>query len=77
MNNQDYEIAVRGAAMISKNDIATVVIRIDNDRQLRIGAYGDARGIDIIYDRICRAYLLTLSQEALDEFIDSTTLGLK
>lgn len=70
MNNQDYELAVRGAATISENDIATVVIRIDNDGEIRVGAYGDARGIDTIYDRICRAYLLTLSQEAFDEFID-------
>lgn len=77
MNNQDYELAVRGAATISENDIATVVIRIGNDGVLGIGAYGDARGIDTIYSRICRAYLLTLSQEALDKFIDSTTLGLK
>ena len=45
--------------------------------EIHVGAYGDVRGIDTIYDRICRAYLLTLSQEALDEFIDSTTLGLK
>lgn len=77
MNNQDYELAVRGAATISENDIATVVIRIDSGGEIRVGAYGDARGIDTIYDRICRAYLLTLSQEALDAFIDSTTLGLK
>ncbi len=77
MNNYDYEMAVRGAATISENDIATVVIRIDDGGEIRVGAYGDVRGIDTIYDRICRSYLLTLSQEALDEFIDSTTLGLK
>lgn len=77
MTNQDYEMAVRGAAMISENDIASVVVRIDSNGEIRVGAYGDVRGIDSIYDRICRAYLLTLSQEALDEFIDSTTLGLK
>lgn len=77
MNNQDYEMAVRGAATISKNDIASVVIRIDGDSEIHVGAYGDERGIGTIYDRICRAYLLTLSQEALDEFIDSTSLGLK
>lgn len=77
MNNQDYELAVRGAATISENDIATVVIRINDGGEMRVGAYGDARGIDTIYGRICRAYLLTLRQEALDEFIDSTTLGLK
>lgn len=77
MKNQDYEMAVRGAATISENDIATVVIRIDDGGEIRVGAYGDVRGIDTIYDRICRSYLLTLSQEALDQFIDSTTLGLK
>lgn len=77
MNNYDYEMAVRGAATISENDIASVVIRIDGNGKIRVGAYGDVRGIDTIYDRICRSYLLTLSQEALDEFIDSTTLGLK
>lgn len=77
MNSQDYEMAVRGAATISENDIASVVIRIDRNGEIRVGAYGDIRGIDTIYDRICRSYLLTLSQEALDEFIDSTSLGLK
>lgn len=77
MNNQDYELAVRGAAMISENDIASVVIRLDGNGKIRVGAYGDIRGIDTIYDRICRSYLLTLSQEALDKFIDSTSLGLK
>lgn len=77
MNNQDYELAVRGAATISGCDIATVVIRMDGNGELRVGAYGDIRGVDTIYERICRSYLLTLSQEALDKFIDSTTLGLK
>lgn len=77
MNSYNYEMAVRGAATISEDDIATVVIRFDDNGEIRVGAYGDVRGIDTIYDRICRAYLLTLSQEALDEFIDSTTLGLK
>lgn len=77
MNNYDYELAVRGAAAILESDIATVIIRMNGNGVVSVGAYGDVRGIDTIYDRICRAYLLTLSQEALDEFIDSTTLGLK
>lgn len=75
MNNYDYEMAVRGAATISENDIATVVIRIDDGGEIRVGAYGDARGIDTIYDRICRAYLQTLNQEALDKMLD--ILGLE
>lgn len=74
MNNYDYEMAVRGAATISENDIAAVVIRIDDGGEIRVGAYGDARGIDTIYDRICRAYLQTLSQEALDKFINAIGL---
>ncbi len=77
MNNQDYELAVRGAATISEYDIASVVIRMDGNGELRVGAYGDVRGIDSIYSRICRSYLLTLSQEALDKFIDSITQSLK
>lgn len=77
MNNQNYEMAVRGAATISEYDIATIVIRMDVNGDIRVGAYGDYRGIDTIYDRICRAYLLTISQEALDKLIDSITLDLK
>lgn len=63
--------------MVSRKDIASVVLRLEEDGNIKVGAYGDIRGIDTLYERICRAYLLTLSQEALDEFIDSTTLGLK
>ncbi len=74
MNNQDYELAVRGAATISEYDIASVIIRIDGNGEISVGAYGDARGIDTIYDRICRAYLKTLSQEILDKILDEVGL---
>lgn len=77
MKKQDYEMAVRGAATISENDIATVVIRIDDNGEMRVGAYGNMRGIDSIYRQVCQAYLLTLSQEALDKFIDTISLRLK
>lgn len=77
MNDFDYVMAVGGTAMISRRDIASVVLRLEENGNIRVGAYGDVRGIDTLYERICRAYLLTLSQEALDKFIDSTTLGLK
>lgn len=77
MNNQDYELAVRGAASISENDIATVVIRINRDGEICVGAYGDENGIYTIYTRISRAYLMTFDEEELNDFIDSTTLGLK
>ena len=77
MDNHNYELAVRGAATISEYDIASIVIRMDVNGEIRVGAYGDYRGIDTIYDRICRAYLLTLSQEALEKMIDSISLDLK
>lgn len=77
MDNHNYELAVRGAATISEHDIASVVIRMDVNGDIRVGAYGDYRGIDTIYDRICQAYLMTLSQEALEKMIDSISLDLK
>lgn len=77
MEEHDYENAVSGAVMLSKKDVASIILRLGEEGSISVGAYGDIRGIDILYERICRAYLLTLSQEVLDEFIDSTTLGLK
>lgn len=77
MKNQDYEMAVRGAATISESDVATVVIRFSMNGDMKVGAYGDVRGIDTIYKGICRAYLLTLSQEALDKFIDIVKLDVR
>lgn len=77
MNKQDYELVVRSTEKITENDIAAVIIRIDEKGRYRVGAFGDIMGIDNIYSRICENYLLTLSQEALEEFIDSITLGLK
>lgn len=74
MNKQNYEMAVHGAATISEYDIASVVIRMDVNGEIRVGAYGDSRGIDTIYDRICRAYLMTLSQEAVDKILDEIGL---
>lgn len=77
MTNQDYEMAVRGAASISEKDIASVVIRMEGDGILRVGAYGDLEGINEIYKRVCRAYLMTYSQEELHSLFASISIDLK
>lgn len=76
MNNQDYEMATQCAAGLEKNDFASLIIRFTEEGEIKVGAFGDVRGIDRIYNRIARSYLLTLSQEMLDEFIHLTASGL-
>lgn len=68
MEKNDYENAVRGAATIDEYDLASVVVRLDKNMNLRVGAYGYPNSIIHLYNCITRAYLRSLSEAEYQNF---------
>lgn len=69
MEKNDYENAVMGAATIDQYDLASVVVRLDKDMNLRVGAYGYPNSIMHLYNCIARAYLKAMNNVEYENFI--------
>lgn len=69
MEKNDYENAVRGAATIDEYDLSTLVVRLDKEMTLRVGAYGYPASIMHIYNCIARAYLQAMNDVEYQNFI--------
>ena len=69
MEKHDYENAVRGAATIDEYDLASVVVRLDRDLNLKVGAYGYPASIMHIYNCISRAYLQAMNDVEYQNFV--------
>lgn len=69
MEKCDYENAVRGAATINEYDLASVVVRLDKDLNLQVGAYGYPQSIIHLYNCIARAYLQAMNDVEYQNFI--------
>lgn len=69
MERNDYEDAVRGAATIDEFDLASVVVRLDGDMNLKVGAYGYPHSIMHIYNCIARAYMQAMNDVEYQNFI--------
>ena len=69
MEKHDYENAVRGAATIDEYDLATLVVRLDRDLNLQVGAYGYPASIMHIYNCISRAYLQAMNDVEYQNFV--------